>query len=246
MPRVVAHIQARMGSERLPGKVLSDINGSPAETRLLERLRRCETLDGIVLATSTEPEDDALEAWANEQGVQCHRGSRDDLLARVSGAQRAMGSDVVVAITGDCIIVDPELIDLGVRTFLENDCDVVSNVAKLTFPMGMDVQVYRRSDLEHLERTVDDPAVREHITLFFYEHPERYRILHLLAPARWTGPDYRFQLDYAEDHEFLTQVHARLEPRWGNRFGIEEVMALLREEPELLDINRHCVEKSAR
>lgn len=235
-----------MGSSRLPGKVLMDVGGVPALGRLVRRLRRSETLDGIVLATSTSPADDALEAWAESEGVPSHRGSEEDVLLRVVEAQRKMGSEVVVEVTGDCTLLDPEMVDMGVRTFLGNDCDVVHNVRDLSFPMGMDVQVFRLRDLEEVERTVDDPAVREHVSLYFYEHPERYRLLQLFAPRRWHAPDFRFQLDYPEDLRFIREVYARLEPEHGDAFGIEEIMALLRIHPELVEINRHCEEKAAR
>ena len=246
MPRVIASIEARMGSSRFPGKVLADICGQPALTRLLRRLRRCENLDGIILATSVAPADDALERWANAEGLPFHRGSEEDVLLRVVEAQRKMQSDIVVEVTGDSILLDPEIIDMGITTFLENDCDVVTNVGKFSFPMGINIEVYRLRDLEDVERTVSDPAVREHVSLCFYEHPERYRIIHLSAPARWHAPDYRFQLDYPEDHRFITKVYHRLEPIYGDAFGLEEIMVLLRQEPALVEINRHCVEKSAR
>jgi spore coat polysaccharide biosynthesis protein SpsF len=246
MPRVIASIEARMGSSRFPGKVLADVCGKPALTRLLGRLRRARTLDGIILATSVAPADAALERWASAEGVALHRGSEDDVLRRVVEAQRKMEAEVVVEITGDCVLLDPEIIDLGVTSFLENDGDVLTNARKLSFPMGMDVQVYRLADLVEVERTIADPAVREHVSLYFYEHPERYRVIHLFAPARWHAPDYRFQLDYPEDHQFITEVYRRLEPEYGDTFGIEEIMRLLRAAPHLVDINRHCVEKSPR
>jgi spore coat polysaccharide biosynthesis protein SpsF len=110
----------------------------------------------------------------------------------------------------------------------------------------MDVQVYRWRDLEEVERTVSDPAVREHVSLYFYEHPERYRLIHLFAPARWHAPDYRMQLDYPEDLRFITEVYRHLQPAYGEAFGLEEIMALLRRLPALVDINRQCVEKSPR
>ncbi|HEV2145976.1 MAG TPA: glycosyltransferase family protein [Longimicrobiaceae bacterium] len=246
MPRVVASIEARMGSSRLPGKVLMDVGGVPALGRLARRLRRSEMLDDVVLATSTSPADDELEAWARAEGIAVHRGSEDDVLLRVVEAQRKMSSEVVVEVTGDCTLLDPELVDMGVRTFLGNECDVVHNVRDLSFPMGMDVQVFRLRDLEEVERTVDDPAVREHVSLYFYEHPERYRAFQLFAPRRWHAPGYRFQLDYPEDLRFIREVYARLEPEHGDAFGIEEIMALLRAEPWLVEINRHCEEKSVR
>ncbi len=112
--------------------------------------------------------------------------------------------------------------------------------------MGMDIQVFRLRDLEEVERTVDDPAVREHVSLYFYEHPERYRTIHLFAPPRWDAPGLRCQVDYIEDLQFANEVYGRLEPRYGNGFGLEEVMVLLREEPHLAEINRHCQEKPVR
>jgi len=157
-----------------------------------------------------------------------------------------VGSDLVVEITGDCVLVDPAIVDLAVTMFYENDCDVVSNARKLSFPAGLDVQVYRLRDLEEVANTIWDPAVREHVSLYFYEHPERYRILHLFAPKQWHAPHYRFQLDYAEDLRFINEVYRRLEADYGDDFGVEEIMTVLRREPELTKINEHCVEKGPR
>ena len=242
MPRTIASIEARMGSSRFPGKVLADVCGRPALTRVLSRLRRCRRLDGIVLATSTAPADDELQHWSRDNNVPCYRGSEDDVLGRVVKAQRSMAANLVVEVTGDCVLLDPEIVDLGIGTFLANDCDVVSNTWKPSFPMGVDVQVFRLRDLEQVEATVSDPRVREHVSLHFYEHPDRYRIMHLLAPARWHGPDLRFQLDYPEDLRFITGVYSRLEPAHGDAFGVDEILSLLRHEPDLAEINRHCKE----
>jgi spore coat polysaccharide biosynthesis protein SpsF len=246
MPRIIASIEARMGSSRLPGKVLADICGQPALTRLVRRLRRCTTLHDIILATSVSPTDDVLAAWAQAEQVPIYRGSEDDVLRRVVAAQRTMAADIVVEITGDCVLLDPDIIDLGVTTFLANDCDVVTNARQPSFPMGVDVQVYRLSALAEVERTVHDAAVREHVSLYFYEHPERYRIVHLCAPRRWYGPSYRLQLDYPEDLRFITEVYGRLAPQYGDAFGLDEIMDVLRREPSLLTINQHCHEKAPR
>jgi spore coat polysaccharide biosynthesis protein SpsF len=247
VPRVVASIEARMGSSRLPGKVLADLEGKPALTRLVERLRAARRLDGIVLATTTAPADDALAAWAAREGVACHRGSEEDVLKRVVEAQHAAGGEIAVEITGDCPLVCPDLVDLVIESFFANRCDVASNSGPdFGYPMGTDVQVFPLALLAEVERTIDDPAVREHVSLYFYEHPERYRIVYLVAPPRWHAPRYRLQLDYPEDLRFIREVYRALEPLHGPVFGIEEIMALLRRRPELVDINRHCVEKSAR
>lgn len=244
--RVVASIEARMGSSRLPGKVLMDIGGVSALDRLVQRLRACRRLDDIVLATSTGAGDDVLAHWATSAGVAVHRGSEDDVLQRVVDAQRAMNSDVVVEVTGDCPLLDPEVIDLGIETFFANDCDVVTNARVPSYPQGADVQVFRTADLAKVAATIDDPAVREHVSLYFYENPRLYRVIHLIAPATARSPDLRLQLDYAEDLAFIRAVYDRLEPRFGATFGVTQILQLLRDEPVLATINAHCEEKPVR
>jgi spore coat polysaccharide biosynthesis protein SpsF len=245
-PRVIASVEARMGSSRLPGKVLADVCGKPALMRLIDRLKHTATLDGIVVATTQQPEDDPVKHLAHEAGVACFRGSEDDVLNRVVGAHRMMQSEIVVEVTGDCILIDPEVIDLGVNTFLANDIDVVANVAQLSFPMGVDVQVFRFSILADVEASIKDPAVREHVSLYFYEHPDRYRIFHLLAPKRYHAPEQRLMLDYPEDLDLIRQIYRRLEPRYGEAFGTPEILELLGAEPALVKINRHCQNRPIR
>jgi spore coat polysaccharide biosynthesis protein SpsF len=245
--RVVASIEARMGSSRLPGKMLKDVFGKPALSRLLDRLRQCKLLDDIVVATTTAPADDALEQWAKREKVSFFRGSEEDVLQRVVRAQEMMNTDIVVEITGDCILVDPAIIDMGVETYFANDCDIVSTDGSLpNWPLGQCVQVFSLAALQWVEKMVTDVAVREHVSLYFYEHPERYRLVQMIAPRRWQGPEIRTQLDYPEDIVFINAVYGRLETIHGSCFGIEPLMNLLREEPSLLSINAHCQEKMAR
>ncbi len=235
-----------MSSSRLPGKVLMDVGGQPALTRLLRRLQRARTLDDIVLATTTNAADDVLAAWAHEAGIAAYRGSEDDVLGRVVDAQRSRRADIVVEITGDDILTDPEIVDMAVATYDANACDVVSNTAVRGYPSGIGAQVFALALLAEVAQTIDDPPVREHVSLYFYEHPERYRLIHLQPPPRWRMPEARTQLDYPEDLAFLNAVYARLEPHYGDAFGTEEIVALLRREPELLAINAHCREKAVR
>jgi spore coat polysaccharide biosynthesis protein SpsF len=235
-----------MQSSRLPGKVLMDIAGRSTLCRIVDRLRDCRLVDDIVVATSVGAADDAVEAWAKREGVHVHRGSENDVLARVVGAQRALQSDIVVEICGDMPLLDPQIVDLAVESFLANDCDVMTTVRVQSFPQGIDAEVFRLSALEEVERTVDDLAVREHVSLYFYEHPENYRIVHLLAPACWSRPEVRLQLDYPEDHEFIEAVYRRLEPTLGGTFGVGDVISLLQREPALTEINGHCEERTVR
>lgn len=244
--RIVASIEARMGSSRLPGKVLMDIGGKPALARLVDRLRSCALLDDVVVATSTFPGDDAIADWATSYGVAVYRGSEEDVLQRVIDAQRSMGSTITVEITGDCPLLDPELIDLGIETFFANDCDVACNVKIPSFPQGADVQVFRTDALAEVAATVSDPAVREHVSLYFYENPDRYRTVHMLATADRRAPDVRLQLDYEEDLAFIRTVYARLEPSLGPLFCVPAILDLLENDPAIAALNAHCEEKAVR
>jgi spore coat polysaccharide biosynthesis protein SpsF len=246
MKKKIASVEARMGSSRLPGKVLIDIEGKPAIERLFERLLKAKSLDGVILATSTSPLDDPLENWANKFGVPCFRGSEDDVLNRVVMAHKKMESDLIIEITGDCTLVDPKVIDTGVSAFLDGGYDIVSNTWKGSYPMGVDVQVFPFKSLEEVERTIKDESVREHVSLYFYEHPEKYKLLNLIAPENIRRPELRFQLDYQEDLDFIRTVYSKLEPEFGPFFGTEEVVDLLNREPEIVKINQHCTEKPVR
>jgi len=244
--KVVASIEARTGSSRLPGKVMMDIHGRPAIGRLVDRLRTCSTVDDIVLATTVSPQDDVLEDWGKSEGLAVFRGSEEDVLERVVNAQRFMGAEVVVEVTGDCPLLDPEIIDLGVESFFANDCDVVTNARVPSYPQGADVQVFRLESLINVASRIFDPAVREHVSLYFYENPALYRIIHLLADRSHKCPDLRLQLDYKEDLNFIREIYARLIPTHGAVFGVREVLQLLEKEQHLRNINAHCTEKELR
>ncbi|MBT6204918.1 MAG: glycosyltransferase family protein [Alphaproteobacteria bacterium] len=247
LPHTVASIEARMGSSRFPGKVLMDVGGKPALTRLFDRLRSVALLDDIVLATTTSPGDDALEAWARDEGVACYRGSEDDVLARVVEAQESVGGELVVEVTGDCTLLPPDVVTLGIETFHANHADVVSNCGRVqTFPMGADVQMFPLALLVDVAATIDDPAVCENVSLHFYDNPDRYRIHNIVAPAVWRHPDWHLQLDYDEDLAFIRAVYAELEPIHGPVFGLPELMNLLHARPDLVALNIDCEEKAAR
>lgn len=245
-PKVVACVQARMGSSRLPGKTMADIGGRPVIGRLVERLQMAKRIDEIVLATSTNTKDDVLAEWAGWHRIACHRGSEGDVLRRVVEALRRAKGEIAVHVCGDTPLLDAAVIDGAVERFLEGGCDGVSNTWKLTYPQGVDAQVFRVDDLAEIADAVGDPAVREHVTLYFYEHPERYRIVHMTAPRDSRGAEYRFQLDYAEDLEFIRTVYARLEPEYGPAFATREIVALLARDSRLAEINRHCSERPPR
>lgn len=244
--KIAASIEARMGSSRLPGKVLREIHGVPALTRLVRRLRRSKEIHEIVLATTISSKDDALEAWAKKENVKCFRGSEEDVLGRVCAAHAMLGSDIIVEVTGDAVLLDPCVIDAGIKTYKEKNVDVVTNVWQPGYPQGIDVQVFSRALLQDVADRISDPAVREHVSLYFYENPDRYKIHHMLPPKHLNRPNLRTQLDYEEDYHFISAVYSHLEPQYGDAFGIEEVISLLNEHPEIWDLNRNREEKGVR
>lgn len=245
MSRVIASIEARMSASRLPGKVLADVCGKPALSRLLSRLKRCKRVDGIVVATSINERDDAIADWAEFTGVPCYRGSEDDVLNRVLEAQRHMRAEVSVEICGDMILLDPDVVDEGIKTFIENDFEIVTTTFRPSYPVGVDVVVFGLKELEWVEKHARDPEYREHVSLYFLHHPEKYKIFNLMASPSLAAPDLRFVLDYPEDLEFIRAVYSRLGPTYGDGFGLKEILELLQAEPELTRINQHCSEKTA-
>lgn len=247
MQKVVATVEVRMGSSRLPGKTMMKILGKPTLELLVERLRRAEMVDEIVVATTVNSEDDMIEALCRHLGIRCYRGSADDVLGRVVNAAHSAGADVIVEITGDCIITCPEVVDDAVRTFLESDYDYLSNLIEQTYPQAVDVRVFRIRDLNEIHEQLagDDTAAREHVSLYFEEHPERYRIHVMKAPPEYHRPEWRLDLDYAEDFRLLTILFEALYPK-NPQFTLSDLIAYLDAHPELQSVNRGMLRKSLR
>ena len=246
-PRVVAIVEARMGSTRLPGKSLRLILGKPTLALLLERLGRSTMLDGIVVATTALPEDDAIEALCHRVSMQCFRGSSEDVLDRVARAAQWQKAGVVVEITGDCPLTCPEVIDEAVRRFLAGGMDYLSNLLIQSYPQAIDVRVFRTADLVEINGQLagDDPALREHVALYFEEHPEKYQTHVMAAPPEYHRPDWRLDLDYPEDLLLLTRIFEALYPR-NPAFTLQELIDCLDAHPEWRTINAHMVRRPAR
>lgn len=232
--RVLAILQARMSSTRLPGKVLAPLLGRPMLARQMERLARCESLGLLVVATSDRPEDLPIVELCAAQGAACFRGSLDDVLDRFYQCARECSAGHVVRLTGDCPLTDPEMIDALVRFYLENDFDYASNCRPPTLPDGLDAEVFTFAALEAAWREAADPFEREHVVPYIIRRPERFGL------ANWTWPrdlsGLRWTVDEPEDLDFVRRVYEALYP--GNpAFGFRDVLALLRERPELADMN---------
>lgn len=203
-----------MGSSRLPGKVLRTIVGKPMLALQIERIRRSLLIDEVILATSTTPENDALEALADEVGIFCFRGAEDDVLGRIAGALRAFNVDLHVEFMGDNPIPDPGLVDATIGVYLKHQSayDYVTNGLTTTYPPGAEVSVYPASILLECDARVTDSAAREHVGIHIYQHPDRYRILNLEAPPELRYPDVHLEVDTQEDFDVVRAVYEQFYP----------------------------------
>ena len=232
-PRICAIIQSRMTSSRLPGKAMLSLAGKPALERMIERVQRAKTLDDIIVATTLNAADDVIASLTERLGVRCFRGSEHDLLGRVLGAARAANADALVRLTGDCVAIDPAIIDLAVDSYREGDADYVSTHLELTYPFGMDVEVLATELLGRVENLVDEPKDREHVTLYIYTTPGFCRMKNLAAPPELSAPRHHLALDTAEDYEILRQIFDALYPT-DPKFGLGDILALLRDRADLV------------
>ncbi len=246
MNRTVALIQARMASQRLPGKVLADIEGRPMLGRMVDRLSRLQTVDDLAVATTIDPVDDSVFAWCSREGVACLRGATSDVLDRFHAAAEITRAAVIVRLTADCPLIDPAVVDLCVTAFRESDPPVDLVVNRLpwerTYPIGLDTEVFSRQALDTAWREAREPHQREHVVPFLYENPDRFRLVHLK-----TDPDFgrmRWTVDEADDLKAVRQIFRAFEGR--DDFGWMEVVELLRRSPELAAINAAVVHRSHR
>jgi spore coat polysaccharide biosynthesis protein SpsF (cytidylyltransferase family) len=238
--KTVAIIQARMGSTRLPGKVIMDLGGDTVLARVVRRLCRAKFVDEIVIATTSSDADDAIVRECERLGVPWFRGSEDDVLDRYYQAAQTYAADAVARITSDCPLIDPELVDGTIRVFQEQHGDYASNVFPRTYPLGLDTEVFTIAALERDWREARAPYQREHVTPFLYEHPELFRLVSLYGQINYS--QYRWTLDTAEDLQLLRTIYARFSNE--DNFGWREAVALMEREPELAELNSHVLQKS--
>jgi spore coat polysaccharide biosynthesis protein SpsF len=250
--RVVAIIQGRMTSSRLPGKILADIAGQPMLQRVFARTSRAATVSETLFATTTDASDDPVAEYCDWSGIPVRRGSLYDVLDRYYQSAKEAKADVVVRITADCPVIDPALIDDVVHTLLDGEYDFVCNRLPppwtRTYPIGLDVEACTFIALTKAWKEAKEPQQREHAMPFFYEgvelttvnrqlqngtSPRGFNIALLHNPTDFG--DYRWTVDTPEDLEFMRQVYSRFHGR--DDFSWKEVLDLVHDEPDLMKIN---------
>ena len=225
---ILGLLQARTSSTRLPGKVLLEVGGQPMLARQIARLRRSARLDRLVIVTSCDSSDDALEALCEEIGVDVFRGSLEDVLDRFCGAILKYNPTVVVRLTGDCPLADPAVVDLVIQSHVAGVSDYTANTISPTFPDGLDVECIRPEVLLDLNARVLTPPERQHVTLGIYQRPDEFTLASITqepdrSHLRWT-------VDTPEDLEFVRTVFAAF-PGREDSFGQQEILDWLSVNP---------------
>lgn len=237
--KTVAIVQARMGSTRLPGKVLMDLGGKSVLARVVRRLQRSEKIRDIVVATSIHPADDAVVRECQLLNAACFRGSEHDVLDRYYCAAKEFRAEIVVRITSDCPLIDPAVTDETIAAFFDEHVDYASNTVPPTFPRGLDVEVFTFKALERAWMESTNSYEREHVTPYFYEHPELFRLGSIRNQTDCSR--HRWTLDTTEDLMLIRELYDRL----GNRddFTWQDALAVVSREPELAELNAKVLQK---
>jgi spore coat polysaccharide biosynthesis protein SpsF len=242
-PNTVIIVQARMTSTRLPGKVLLEVAGKPLLEYQIERLRRSTLADRIVVATTVNAADQAIVALCERLAVPVWRGSEHDVLARYHDAARAHQADVVVRVTSDCPVIDPQVLDETIGYFLSEggQLDYVSNSLERSFPRGLDAEVFTFKALAEAHAEAVDEEEREHVTPFLYRRPQRYRLANVAFPADLSG--HRWTVDTPEDFALISQLIGALYPVLP-RFALFDMLAWLKGRPEVSALNAQVEQKT--
>src|SRR4051812_7648316 len=242
MHRVIV-VQARMTSTRLPGKVLADLDGAPLLERQLERLARCRRAEEIVVATTTNASDDPVAELASRLGHRAFRGSEQDVLGRYAAAARESRADLVVRVTSDCPLIDPDETDAVIEALEErpHECDYASNSLQRDLPRGLDAEALWRDVLERVDRMATSAPAREHVTFHIYgEAPERFGIHAVRRPFQ--AGDLRWTVDTREDLALVRRLYEELGLA-ERPLGLAELLGWVRAHPEVTAINAHIAQK---
>ena len=245
--KVVAVVQARTDSTRLPGKVLKEICGKPMLLLMLERLSHSKSIDEIVIATTTNAKDDTIFELGKKNGYSVFRGSEFDCLDRHYQVGKKFNADYVAKITSDCPLIDPHITNLVINYFLNNvdDFDYVSNAHPATFPDGLDMEIFHLSTLEKAWRETTIPEHREHTTTYIWSQPSKFRLGNVVMPGgRNLFMQERWTVDYKEDFEFVKTVYENLYEN-GKIFLMDEILDFLKKRVDVWNINHHLAVHNA-
>ncbi len=240
--RIVATIEARMGSSRLPGKVLLKARNIPMLEHLIDRLNKVKLIEEVVVATTINTKDDQIVEFCHNKGVKSYRGSEDDVMGRVIGAAKFCSADLIVEITADCPIIDPNIIEQIINIYLANNVDYVSNCKIRSYPDGMDTQVFSLGVLENSYKMTDNYIDREHVTLHIRNNPDLFSSINVVAPPEIYNPELGLTLDEKDDYLLIKNIIENLYDK-NKYFTCLDIINYLNQNKSLLLINNNVQRK---
>jgi spore coat polysaccharide biosynthesis protein SpsF len=235
--KIIAIIQARMGSVRLPGKVMLEIFDRPILWHVHHRLMQSKKITDILIATSDEKENDLIRDFCNKYKIKCFSGSESDVLLRYIEAAKSISADendLIVRITADCPLIDPRIVDKVILKHISSQFDYTSNVIKPTYPDGLDVEVFSFRNLKKINDKLISNEEREHVTLHFRKNPNQYSLQNVSNRINYS--DLRWTLDQKEDFKFIELIYEKLKFK-KNNFTMVDVLKILQNNPEISTIN---------
>lgn len=239
-----AIVQARFGSTRLPGKIFKDLYGKPVLWHVVNRLSHSKLLDKIIVATTILPEDDVVEKFCTENNILFSRGSSEDVLSRYYEAAKKFEAEIVIRITSDCPVIDPQILDTMIEKFTAasktKNIDYMSNSIQRTFPRGLDVEIFTFDVLEKIFNEAIQTYEREHVTPYIYQHPEIFKIKNFAGEKDYSF--HRWTVDTPADYELIKKIYDELyDPE--KIFLFSDILKLFEQQPDLININQHIKQK---
>ena len=244
--KTIASVQARVGSERLPGKVLKNINGKPLLWYLIQRIRQSRLLDDVIVATTENQIDDQIVKFCETYGVNFYRGSENDVLDRISSMIKEKSIDVHVEFFGDSPLIDPHIIDevIGYYFKYKDNYDFVTNSLKITYPPGQEVSVYRGECLvEANEFTPLNDPLREHVNIHITKYPDKFKIKNLEAPRYYHYPNIYLEVDTPEDFEMISTIINHFVNIGNINFTLAQILNYLSINNSLAETNNKVIRK---
>ncbi len=235
-----------MGSTRLPGKVMLPLDGSHVLTHDIRRVQEADTIDEVVAATSTKTADDIIARYANRAGVTVFRGSENDVLDRMFSAATETNAEIVVRITGDCPLIDWDVIDAVVNHLVAEGMDYCSNIVERTFPRGLDIEAFSYESFKHVHKNAKEPHHREHVTPYYRENDNQFNLASVTSEEVFDEPwmqdrtDLRLTLDEADDYELLREVYNRVE--YEDTLPIRDAVSVI-DNQDLHELNADVAQK---
>ena len=240
--KIIATIEARMGSSRLPGKVLLPAMGEPMLYWLIKRLKKSRLIDDLIIASSIDQKDDQISDFAKKHSLNFFRGSEDNVMLRVIKAAESLDAELIVQITGDCPLIDPEITDQVIELYLNNITDFASNSIIRTYPDGMDVQVFSLHSIKKSYSLVTSELDREHVSSHMARNNQLFKQLNLKAPKKLFWPDLGLTLDQKEDYKLIKNIFEYFNDLNAD-FNCFDIIEYLRNNKKLLNINSHVIRK---